>query len=119
MNQHSERMARPGGMSKDEVEFVEIPIDRARELRTAENIVQDIRDHVRAEAVASAAHHEHVWSVAGISHPAGVLVTHPRTANAAFTLVLLRCASCGYLIVLHLEGGWTDQQIKGVIDGDN
>lgn len=115
-------IAKPSDMDEDDSPLmVEIPIERAQALRQAEQVVQDIRDIVRAGAAEVEAVHDHYWDVAGISKPEGPHRNqHPRMEIVpGTTRVLLRCSACGFLVVLSLPGHWTDDQIRGVADASD
>jgi hypothetical protein len=88
-----------------------------KKMRTADQIVQAIRDLINAEEARQAARHDHRWTIIGINRPEGQTPqTHPRTimnlAKDPVTYVLLRCVDCGWIAALELPGHWDDDQIK-------
>jgi len=86
--------------------------------RTADRIVQDLRDIIRAEQSRQENNHQHLWKIRGVNRYTNQATRsdHPRyDPSKELTLVLLRCEHCRIIIVHKLDGHWSDVQL-GVND---
>jgi hypothetical protein len=105
-----------------------VPIGEAGQLQSAiEELtkqVQGLRDDKRVVSVTEEEiGHDHYWEVSGFNiPPENIQPQHPRSIlslTQVHTYVLLRCVHCRWLCSLQLIGNYTEDQLKGEVDGND